>query len=140
VKDLEEIIKEHYLTNDETYNSISDYIMYKLIANGFKVEDIEKLLVRMLKIPDRAKFKTHLFYKYDYDLKCAVCGIKEGLQIHHLQGKASYPELEYDESNVCFLCDSCHKIVHHGGGNGTDIKLKSKIKSIFKQRMNGNIY
>lgn len=50
---------------------------------------------------------------------CAVCGGKEGLQVHHIKPVHLYPELELDPKNLITLCTNkkfnCHLKIGHGG-------------------------
>ena len=135
--DLKDIIHDYYNNNEKNLKHINNTIVRILLDNGLKVPEIDKLAIHLLRTPDSAKFKHYLLNK-DENIKCRVCGAVDGLQLHHLKQVSSYPELQFDKNNVDFLCDSCHRLIHHGGGNGIDKKLKSKVKSIFKQELNRN--
>jgi hypothetical protein len=134
---LKEDIANYYGNNDEkAMFNIQDIIISLLLDNGFKLQDIDSLMVDMLRRGDRAKFKYYLIRKNNYNVKCSICSTDKDLELHHLKGINAYPELEFDEENVCFLCGTCHKLVHHGKGN--DIKDNNKVKSIFKRELKRN--
>jgi len=139
LSDLKEIIAKYHESDDKNLTELSDKVVYELISNGLEVPEIDKLLIHILRVPDYAKFKWYRLYKFGDKAKCVICGVKDGLQLHHLKTVNNYPELAYNEDNVCFLCDSCHKIIHYGGGKNTDKTLKSKIKLVFKQVLNKNL-
>ena len=88
----------------EIVNKIKDIIQGKL--NGAK---------RSNKWP--AARKAHLA-KYP---RCAVCGGKEKVEVHHKQPFHLHPELELDPTNFITLCESkkrginCHLLVGHVG-------------------------
>lgn len=42
---------------------------------------------------------------------CQMCGSKNFLQVHHINGKYRFHESEHPESLVT-LCDTCHKAIH----------------------------
>jgi predicted restriction endonuclease len=44
--------------------------------------------------------------------RCAVCGCKEGLHIHHRDGSARGREPNNDPDNLLVLCASHHQVVH----------------------------
>lgn len=50
--------------------------------------------------------------------RCAFCGSKVNLEVHHIKPVHLYPELELDRSNLMVLCDaegkaSCHWLFGH---------------------------
>jgi hypothetical protein len=48
---------------------------------------------------------------------CAVCGLKEKLNVHHIKPFHLYPELELDVNNLITLCmgkKECHLLIGHG--------------------------
>jgi len=46
--------------------------------------------------------------------RCACCGRKEGLQVHHIKDFSEHPELELDTNNLIVLCGkTCHLLVGH---------------------------
>lgn len=51
--------------------------------------------------------------------KCAACGAKEHLEVHHVKPVHAYPELELVQTNLITLCDgpgkSCHLTFGHLG-------------------------
>lgn len=49
--------------------------------------------------------------------RCAVCGSKKRLNVHHKKPFHLYPELELDSDNLITLCMSkkeCHLVIGHG--------------------------
>ena len=50
---------------------------------------------------------------YRDSFKCRLCGEKENLHAHHLNGWAEFPEERYILENGMTLCSSCHKFYHH---------------------------
>lgn len=53
--------------------------------------------------------------------KCAVCGSKKKLEVHHIKPFNQHPELELDMKNLITLCESknngvtCHLLFGHLG-------------------------
>ena len=53
--------------------------------------------------------------------KCALCGRRESVEVHHKKPFHLFPELELDASNLITLCDrrgsglNCHRIFGHLG-------------------------
>lgn len=49
--------------------------------------------------------------------KCAACGAKRLLQVHHIQPFKENPSLELDPANLITLCllKECHVDIGHGG-------------------------
>lgn len=50
--------------------------------------------------------------------RCAACGSKKKLQVHHILPFRLHPELELEESNLIVLCmdeNECHLKIGHGG-------------------------
>lgn len=45
-----------------------------------------------------------------YGYKCASCGKEEHLDVDHIKGRGSHPELKMEVTNVQFLCRRCHRI------------------------------
>lgn len=45
-----------------------------------------------------------------YGRKCAICGFRCGLEVHHIEGEALEPaKAQYnDQKNLIPLCSSCH--------------------------------
>jgi hypothetical protein len=139
---LKDMISTYYEQEDEKIlDDLANALSNILISKSLKTPDIDKLCVCILKKPDSIKFKHYILDKHDNDVKCEICSIKERLELHHLKKVASYPELKYDENNVCFLCESCHSLVHHGGGGASKIEkpLKNKIQQVFKVNLNRNL-
>lgn len=50
-----------------------------------------------------------------YNNKCAVCGTKKGLNVHHIKPFHLRPELELEASNLITLCRKDHFIFGHLG-------------------------
>jgi 5-methylcytosine-specific restriction endonuclease McrA len=73
---------------------------------------------------DRWKMREYLLSKQD---KCKICGNKKSLEMHHLKGQSSHPELKYDLNNIMILCTDCHDVVH---GNHVEIKAKGILKRV----------
>lgn len=46
------------------------------------------------------------------DRKCVRCGVREGLQAHHIKSFDKFPELEHVVSNGVSLCPCCHHAQH----------------------------
>jgi len=111
---------ENYYNQEDPDNlfELNNYLIKTLLEKGFKVQDIDRLMIHILRTKDRAKFKYYLLNKHDNPV-CGVCGANDTtLELHHLKSISSNPELAFDESNVCFLCVTCHKIIHHGNTEG----------------------
>ena len=51
-------------------------------------------------------FKESIFDKFNNE--CAICGVKEGLHIHHKDENSSNNQI----NNLIVLCGVCHKKVH----------------------------
>jgi len=50
--------------------------------------------------------------------RCAVCGRKLSLEVHHIRDFSTNPEIELDENNLVTLCDGatrCHFTFGHLG-------------------------
>jgi len=50
--------------------------------------------------------------------KCAICGSKTRLNVHHKKPFHLFPQLELEKSNLVTLCMSrkeCHFLIGHGG-------------------------
>jgi len=133
-------IKELSLSIDKYYQSeknyLINYIIKLLIENGLKVKDIDKIMVEILRTKDRSKFKYYLLEKHGIK-ECGICGVVEGLELHHIKSIHRHHEKEFDENNVCFLCSTCHKLVHLG--RTKDKKEINKVKTVFKQIINKNV-
>jgi len=117
-------------------NNICKAIVFFLLENGIKVQDIDTILVHVLKISDRAKFKHYYIDKLKSSPRCTICGVKKDLELHHIKPKSKHPELEFDLDNVTLLCSCCHNLLHHGGGKKLNPDLKAKTMSIFKNELN----
>ena len=48
--------------------------------------------------------------------ECLICGSKENLVVHHLNGYWEFPEQRYDKDNLVVLCISCHQKYHFNCG------------------------
>lgn len=46
-----------------------------------------------------------------YSGKCAVCGC-DGSAVHHVIPREIDSSLSFDDNNLIFLCDVCHKRAH----------------------------
>ena len=47
------------------------------------------------------------------DKKCTVCGMRKGLQAHHIQNGSHHPGIRYDIANGITLCGrGCHQQLH----------------------------
>ena len=55
--------------------------------------------------------RDKLFDKTD---KCAKCGTKKNLTIHHKEMVSLHPEKMFDETNCIILCRKCHNEIHSG--------------------------
>ena len=42
--------------------------------------------------------------------KCRRCGVTENLDVDHIHGRGSHPQLKYQLSNLQYLCRSCHRL------------------------------
>ena len=141
---LKETIQDYYDSNNDQLKlrNISDSIVMYLLDNGLKVQDIDTVLLNLLKRTDRSRFKYYLINKSDKPLKCFMCNTDNDIQMHHLKTIDSHPGLEFDKDNVVFLCSSCHALVHHGGSQASNIKssiLKKKVKSVFNRLLNSKL-
>ena len=46
--------------------------------------------------------------------RCAICGTKKSLEVHHIKPFKDHPELELDPSNLETLCGKrCHFVFGH---------------------------
>ena len=43
---------------------------------------------------------------------CVICGNQEILVEHHIEGREIYNPNHI--SNLCYLCDNCHRKIHNG--------------------------
>lgn len=59
--------------------------------------------------------------------QCAVCGSKDNLCIHHIDGYDPEKPGNNDANKLITLCRSCHAIVHRGYGNIFLEKVLNKI-------------
>lgn len=49
------------------------------------------------------------FLTENFGYKCARCGVTDNLDVDHIQGRGSHPELKMNLTNLQFLCRSCHQ-------------------------------
>ena len=70
-------------------------------------------------------FIKQILYLYNYT--CFLCGSKENLEVHHLDGYEWCKEKRTDISNGICLCDKCHKAFHSKYG------YKSNTKQQFEE-------
>lgn len=59
-----------------------------------------------------AEFKKTVAIPYlneKYGRKCQVCGTHNNLEIDHIKGRGSHPELKYDLDNLQYLCTKHHR-------------------------------
>ena len=55
------------------------------------------------------RFRKHYLARHPLCVHCQERGdITPAQEVHHLKKLADYPELQYDENNLCALCSSCH--------------------------------
>jgi 5-methylcytosine-specific restriction endonuclease McrA len=87
-------------------------------------------MVHNLKQPDKRKLR-HYLIKKGLKLKCLLCGTKKDIQMHHIKPIATYPELEFEPSNISFLCRCCHLLVHNGGSSEYNIDFKKRVKNVY---------
>jgi len=125
---------------DNDYEMISIAICNELIKHGFPVDKIDNLMIQILKLPTHYKFKSYILEKEKENAKCQVCGSNENLTIHHIKPVAKFPDLLYNEENVCLLCDTCHKLIHLDGNTSkVKKKLKGKVRQIFNSNLEQNL-
>jgi len=130
-------IKEVVQGNDDEKLAIA--ICNELIKHNFPVDKIDDLMIQILRFPNHYKFKNYILEKFDHKVKCEICGVKKNLELHHLKPVATFPELKYDEKNICLLCPVCHSLTHDGGGStNLDKPFRSKVKKVFKDSLNRN--
>jgi hypothetical protein len=138
IDNLEQAITNYYNKTDklEGKKEISDIICSVLIDNGLKIPDIDNVLLHLFKLSHRLKFKYYLLNKLE-DPRCAMCEANNELQMHHLKGKKTHPELEWEPDNIALLCDTCHRLIHidSWGASKIDPLLKKKANYIFKNRL-----
>ena len=83
--------------------------------------------------------KRHQFFTFIWNIKlpheCENCGKwlgKEPLSymFDHLLEKSKYPELEYEEDNICYICLECHDNKTRGfpGEKHKQLIEKAKIR------------
>jgi len=49
--------------------------------------------------------------------RCEACGvIEDRLEAHHVIPRSQRPDLEYEPTNIRFLCRACHHDRHPGSG------------------------
>jgi 5-methylcytosine-specific restriction endonuclease McrA len=101
------------------------YITYKSKKKKSRREEGEKMISFFFFYWD--KYKPH---------NCANCGIYLGKEpktymFDHLLEKSKYPELKYEELNICYLCLNCHDRKSRGFIPEKIQKLIDKVKSIF---------
>ncbi len=47
--------------------------------------------------------------------RCEICGCEldwKSISVHHIKLRLTHPELEFDLSNLCALCHTCHMNLH----------------------------
>jgi len=146
--DLKENIDYYYnkinpvepMDSEVAFNNIAKSICFELLDNGLDIQDIDKIMVKILQKNNRIKLKDYISYKED-NPKCKICGTKSNLEMHHIKPIAGKPELEYDIDNIAFLCDKCHKLFHGNFENAKSInkEIKNKIQQIFKEKLNKSL-
>jgi 5-methylcytosine-specific restriction endonuclease McrA len=91
------------------------------------IQRIKDIIQGKIKLRDRRSSKwprirnIHLKEKP----KCAACGGRKKLEVHHIKPFNKYPELELEPSNLITLCESkkngvnCHLLFGHLGNYKT---------------------
>lgn len=91
-------------------NELAEKIVIHLIQNGVHPLDIDQIMLRVIKINDKQKLRRALLDHHD---TCELCGCKKKVELHHINPKRDYPDLEFDINNLMVLCRDCHDIVHN---------------------------
>ena len=48
-----------------------------------------------------------------YKNKCAICGVSDSVEAHHIISVSILPDLKLDNNNIIALCSHCHKMAHN---------------------------
>lgn len=64
--------------------------------------------------PEYLDFIKRVLYRDNY--KCRICGSKNKIQVHHLDGYSWCHEKRVDDTNGITLCEDCHKLFHSAYG------------------------
>ena len=115
--------------------NIADTIIFDLMDNGIDVQDVDKIVLEVLRKKDDIKFKQWIIHQRSN--KCFLCGSRKNIELHHIKPVVNYPELKYDVDNVVLLCCACHQAVETGGG--THQKIKGGIMKFYKDVLNRKI-
>lgn len=67
--------------------------------------------------------------------RCALCGGKEKITVHHIRPFHLHPELELDDTNFITLCEgkkvvNCHLVFGHFGN------FRTKYNAVVKEAVN----
>lgn len=98
----------------------------------------DRVKYRQEKIPEKESWRKHIFERDEY--KCVVCGSKNTLNAHHLNGWNWCKEERYDKLNGICLCshkDGCHTKFHseYGRGNNTAAQFEEFLNQNFNKSL-----
>ena len=102
----------------ETIPKLVSMGLVKFEGNKIITKDININLDRDRCCKEYKTWRTSIFENNDYT--CAYCGVRGGkLNAHHIKPWAKYPKLRYEVSNGITLCETCHRVIHKGGGKNS---------------------
>lgn len=71
------------------------------------------------------------------DGKCRICRVREGVEVHHLVPVYLAPDRAFDETNVTWVCEPCHKEIHATQGWQTGTPYYSGFVEVQDIRLRG---
>lgn len=118
-KKLSNLFNPNYLVDSEDREIVNNYskgIVYVLLCLGVPKKQLQIILQNAFNYCTSKESKLifeELKRKHRATIgKCAICGSKENLQIHHIKPIGRNPHLKYNPVNWIVVCGSCHKELH----------------------------
>jgi hypothetical protein len=70
-------IKNYYNSNnkEKTLTELAKKTFYNLIDNGLDVQDVDPLMIRILRFYNDFRFKNYLFMKSNRSIRCCIYGV-----------------------------------------------------------------
>ena len=126
--------------SEETKQKISDKAKerYKDITNHPRynpnITDEEREKGR--NYPEYKEWHNEVFRRDNYT--CVCCGIKGGIEAHHIYGYDIYKDLRTNVYNGIVLCEECHKELHklYGRGGNTWQQFREFLYNKYLQTNN----